>query len=76
MKGHTSQRQDVLQWLIEHPATGITQKDAYSVFDAPITRLAAVIFDLRQAGHDIVSVDEESHNCYGTNNYVRYRLVQ
>lgn len=73
---HKSQRQDVLEWLIDHPETGITQKDAYAVFDAPITRLSAVIFDLRQQGHNIVSVDEESHNCYGTNQYVRYKLVQ
>ena len=73
---HRSQRQDVLEWLIDHPETGITQKDAYAVFDAPITRLSAVIFDLRQQGHNIVSVDEESHNCYGTNLYVRYKLVQ
>lgn len=71
-----NQRRDVLQWLIDHPETGITQKDAYKVFDAPITRLSAVIFDLRQQGHNILSVEEESHNCYGTNCYVRYKLVQ
>lgn len=71
-----NQRQDVLQWLIEHPAQGITQKEAYKVFSAPITRLSAVIFDLRKQGHNIVNIDEESHNCYGTNRYVRYRLIQ
>lgn len=71
-----NQRKDVLQWLIDNPTKGITQKDAYSVFEAPITRLAAVICDLRKQGYNIISVDEESHNCYGTNCYVRYRLIQ
>lgn len=75
MNTHTTQRQDVLQWLIDHPKTGITQKDAYTVFDAPITRLAAVIFDLREDGHNIITVAEESHNCYGARPYARYRLV-
>ena len=76
MSLHTTQRQDVLQWLIDHPKQGITQKDAYSVFDAPVTRLAAVIHDLRKDGHNIMTIDEVSHNCYGINQYARYRLIQ
>ena len=48
--------------------------DAYTKFPAPITRLSAVIYDLRKLGYDIESVQEVSKNCYGTNPYVRYVL--
>ena len=68
-----SQRQDVLKYLKTHKR-GITQMDAYTKFPAPITRLAAVIFDLRKLGYDIESIDEVGKNCYGTIQYVRYVL--
>ena len=69
-----NQRADVLEYLKEHPE-GITQMDAYRVFPAPITRLAAVIFDLRKQ-HNIVSIDCEGQNCYGHISYVTYKLVE
>ena len=69
-----SQRVDVLNYLKEHPE-GITQMDAYRKFPAPITRLAAVIFDLRKH-HNIISMDCEGQNCYGHNSYVTYKLVE
>ena len=68
-----SQRKDVLKYLKTHKR-GLTQMDAYTKFPAPITRLSAVIYDLRKQGYDIESVDEMSKNCYGTIQYVRYVL--
>jgi len=73
-KGTRNQRDDVLEYLKNHPE-GITQMDAYRVFPAPITRLAAVIFDLRK-NHTITSMDCEGTNCYGHHEFVRYKLVQ
>ena len=70
-----NQRQDVLKYLKTHKK-GITQMDAYTKFPAPITRLSAVIYDLRKMGYDIESISEVSKNCYGTNPYVRYVLNQ
>ena len=69
-----NQRTDVLNYLKKHKKAGITQMDAYRKFPAPITRLAAVIFDLRKMGYDIESVEEVGKNCYGTVSYVRYVL--
>ena len=68
------QRKDVLSYLKKRKKSGITQMDAYTAFPAPITRLAAVIHDLRKMGYEIESIDEVSKNCYGTNPYVRYVL--
>lgn len=70
-----NQRDDVLAYLMEHEK-GLTQMDAYTKFPAPITRLSAVIFDLRKLGYDIESIDEVGKNCYGTIQYVRYVLHQ
>lgn len=69
-----NQHDDVLQYLQEH-SSGITQMDAYRKFEAPITRLAAIICDLREQGYNILSNQEKGSNCYGTNQYVRYTLV-
>ena len=68
-----NQRLDVLNYLKKHKR-GLTQMDAYRVFPAPITRLSAVIFDLRKLGYKIESVEEIGKNCYGTIQYVRYVL--
>ena len=69
-----NQRDDVLEYMQNH-SEGITQLDAYRKFEAPITRLSAVIFELRQQGYNILSNQEEGNNCYGHLNYVRYTLV-
>ena len=67
-----NQRKDVLQYLKKHKK-GLTQMDAYTKFPAPITRLSAVIYDLRKT-HEIESVDVEGKNCYGAYRCVRYIL--
>lgn len=69
---HTTQRQDVLAYLEEHGS--ITQMQAYKVFDAPITRLSSVIFDLKKLGKDIETVDIIGKNCYGTYRCAKYVL--
>lgn len=67
-----SQRKDVLNYLREHQ--GLTQLEAYKVFPAPVTRLSAIICDLRKQGYDIESVDITGKNCYGRYDCVRYEL--
>ena len=47
---------------------------AYKVFDAPITRLSSVIFDLKKLGKDIETVDIIGKNCYGTYRCAKYVL--
>lgn len=69
-----SQQKDVLDYLIEHGS--ITQLEAYRVFDAPITRLAAIICELRKKGHVIDTVDCIAKNCYGTKRYAKYELKE
>ena len=68
-----NQRKDVLQYLKTHKK-GLTQMDAYVKFPAPITRLSAIIFDLRKAGWDITSERVDGENCYGEYRCVRYVL--
>lgn len=67
-----NQRTDVLNYLKTHK--GLTQLEAYRDFPAPITRLSAVICDLRAKGYDIESVDISGTNCYGRYDCVRYVL--
>lgn len=67
-----NQRDDVLAYLKEHGS--ITQLDAYRDFPAPITRLSAVIFDLRKAGSNITSEWCKSKNCYGKIKFKKYIL--
>ena len=69
-----SQQRDVLKYLQERGS--ITQLDAYRVFDAPVTRLAAIICELRKKGYDIETVDCIGKNCYGTIRYARYELKE
>ena len=60
----------VLNYLKTH--VGMTSMDA---FDLGITRLSAAIFNLRQAGHNIVNVKKDGINRYGSKiHYVEYRL--
>ena len=65
-----NQRKDVLEYLQRNGS--ITQIEAYREFEAPITRLASVIHDLRKAGHDIETRDCIGKNCYGTIQYGMY----
>ena len=55
---------------IKRHKKGITSMEA---FGFGITRLSAVIFELRSLGYDIESVPQKCKNRYGhTTNYVRY----
>ena len=58
----TNQRTEVLKYLQEHGS--ITSMDAISKFGA--TRLSAIIFDLRKAGHIIDTMMIEGTTRYGT----------
>lgn len=69
-----NQRTDVLNYLRTHK--GLTQLEAYREFPAPITRLSAVICDLRKKGYGIESVDISGTNCYGRYDCVRYVLEE
>jgi hypothetical protein len=58
----------------DHRADGITSIEAISIFG--ITRLAAVIYDLKKEGHIIDSTMVEVPTRYGTTTRVaRYTLV-
>ena len=70
---HKTQKEDVLEYLQTHDS--LSQMEAYRVFDAPITRLSAVIFDLRKEGNIIESVNCKGKNCYGKISYVKYSLT-
>lgn len=66
-------RSRVLSYMKECPDHSITSMEAISNFGA--TRLASIIFDLRERGYNIISIPEESFNRYGESaRYVRYRL--
>ena len=67
-----NQRSDVLDYLKAHGS--ITQLEAYRQFPAPITRLSAVIFDLKKLGYNIETEDIVGKNCYGTYVCARYVL--
>lgn len=68
MKG---QKVRVLQHLKSHGS--LTSMEAFEQYG--ITRLAAVIFDLRELGHDIRTLDMEGQNRYGeATRYAKYVL--
>lgn len=67
-----NQRVDVYNYMLEKGS--ITQLEAYRNFPAAITRLSAVIFDLKKDGHNITSEWEDGKNCYGKTHYKRYFL--
>lgn len=61
----------VLDWLKTH--AGITSMEAFENFGA--TRLSAIIFNLRKAGHDIETVTVDGRDRYGNRSrYARYYL--
>ena len=64
-----SQKQMVLDYIREFGS--ITPIDGFS--DLGITRLSAVVFNLREEGHDIEKVIETSKNRFGNRTrYARY----
>lgn len=64
-----SQKKMVLDYITEFGS--ITPIDAFR--DLGITRLSAVVFNLREEGHDIEKVIETSKNRFGNRTrYVRY----
>lgn len=65
-----NQHQDVLDYIMNNGS--ITQLEAYREFPAPITRLSAVIFDLKKAGHNIETERISGKNCYGSYSCARY----
>lgn len=64
--------------ILEHlkgNSVGITSIEAFSEYG--ITRLSAVIFRLRKAGHNIVAEDMSVVNRYGTTvHFSRYKLIE
>lgn len=67
-----SQNDRILMYLKDHKE-GITSKDAFELFG--ITRLSGRIFDLRDMGYTISTIQESSKNRYGdTTTYARYKL--
>ena len=68
-----SQKKQILKHLKTH--RGITTLDAFDRYG--ITRLSGRIFELRQDGYMIQSVDREVKNRYGDKcRVVEYRLCQ
>lgn len=64
-----SQKQMVLDYIRD--LGGITPLDAFR--DLGVTRLAAVIFELKEDGHDIRTEREHGKNRYGQpTRYARY----
>ena len=73
MKTKLSQKQKVLRHLKE--IGPITPVQAF--FDYSIMRLAAVIFDLKEAGNNIVTTILHSENKFGEPvRYAQYKLEQ
>ena len=67
-----TQKDDILERLQKH--NKITSLEAFKKYG--ITRLSAVIFNLRQEGCNIVSINKQCKTRYGrTTHYVEYRLV-
>ena len=66
-----TQERGVLEWL--QSGHTITPLEALQKFGS--LRLSAIIFDLRQKGHDIITFREESVDKYGHKKaYARYAM--
>jgi hypothetical protein len=69
-----TQNKRILNYLEEAPDHSITSMEAFERFG--ITRLAARIFELKDSGHNIITINEEGINRYGEAvRYARYRLI-
>ena len=72
MKKETSQKKEVLKYMITHK--GITSFQAFERFG--ITRLADIIYKLRQDGYEIVTEMLTKKNRYGhAVTFARYSLI-
>lgn len=72
VKGMKTQKEAVANHLKNHK-NGITSKDAFERYG--ITRLSAIIFDLRRDGWAISTISESMKNRYGhTTVYARYKV--
>lgn len=68
------QHELVLDYLLEHKE-GITSLDAFNLFG--IIQMPKRIFNLRNMGYGIVSINEVGKNRYGVEvHYVRYILKE
>lgn len=68
-----NQRQAVLSYLKE--GHHITSKEAFEIFGA--TRLSAIIFDLRDKGYNIESIEREGMTRFGKKTrYFEYYLAE
>lgn len=64
-----TQKKQVLFYLRTHHS-GMTSMDAFNIYQ--ITRLAAVVFELRQEGYNIITINEVSDKT--KKKYARYIL--
>lgn len=63
--------------VLEHLQSGktISSMEAFELYGA--TRLSAIIFDLKERGHDIETVMVDGHDRYGAKvRFARYRLKE
>ena len=68
----TGKTRDILNYMAKND--GITSMEAFKNFGA--TRLASIIFSLRNQGFDIETIDMECTDRYGhTCRYAKYVLV-
>lgn len=66
-----TQKEKVLNYIQAHGS--ITPLEAFTQLD--VTRLAAVVYDLRADGHEVVTQDVESKNRYGdVARYAKYTM--
>ena len=72
-KEKRTQKQEVLNYIMTHKR-GITSLIAFERFG--ITRLADIIFRLRQEGYEIITESITTRNRYGhVTTYASYRLA-
>lgn len=70
MKG---QKKRILEHLQQHGT--ITSMEAFEKYG--VTRLAAVVFDLKKLGYDIITMNVEAYNRYGEpTHFARYYMAK
>ena len=70
MIGARGSRKAVLEYLKTHPATGLSSAEAFELFG--VTRLAAIIYELRK-DHHIDTVMLDGSNRFGEHStYAKY----
>jgi len=68
-----TKQEAILDYMQRHGKDGITQKQAYLLFDT--TRLAVHIDKLRRKGYKIETIVEHGRDTFGPNQYGRYVLM-